>query len=482
MPQVPTINIEKNVRFNKSYTAKTFNRKMYGFYRRDGILEGLAVSKISPSLLEVAIGAFMQTGIIVELLAEFQLPVPGLAFPWTAYAYTDDELNYSPVTIAIATTGTEPAGVVVLATSDDGDTWVAEQPISIKGIDQRITDLESQQLLRNNLLVNAGFELQNVLKGAAFLMPGPCVDGWSADNLTDKAAGSRVDLVTDLTQTRRGGACLKLTSEAYADPGASLPDGSSYPAGVYSSARIWQAIDGYEEMLGEDMTLSIWLRLPVGQANQLHDIEIALYGSSLGAPGFSDTPVDKLDYVIPAFTLTQNWQQFTLRGKIVNLNTGLAAVPLPAVPGLAVRVAYIHVDPVGTPVSTDKVLVDDCMLYQGNVETPVFFPLLREVDWVQAEGLFEGSQIDRVMLGSSSDILFALGEGETFRTKKRSVPTVSYDVLVVSEEGSGLDVNNESSYDKILEATSLEDYRLQVSKLVGGYRPTRIQTTIRAQA
>jgi len=331
------------------------------------------------------------------------------------------------------------------------------------------------------MLVNAGFELENTLKGSAFVFDGPCVDGWQAENLSGKGSGSRVDLILDPTQAMAGGACLQLTSESYEDPGATLPDGSSYPAGVYSSARIFQSIPGYQEFLNRMLTLSVFLRLPPGQTDQLHDLEIAFYGSDLGGPGFSDTPVDKVSCVIPAYTLTQSWQQFTVSGQIVNVNAGLAGYPLPAFPGIAARIAYVNSEPDGSLITTDKVLIDQAMLYLGEVVNPVFFPVPRDQDWLAAEGLFEGTLLDQAHTGMATDLAYLLRLHRLFRSKKRSIPSIGVASLVVSEEGSAFSVNSQANYDKIFEATSLEEYRLTVQKLISGYRPGRVQATVRAQ-
>lgn len=480
MGQVDTANIKKNTKFNAAYTSKTFNDKMDGLVRRNGVLAGLQVSRFSSTKLKVTPGAFIQAGLIVEMSAEYLLDSPGFAFPWTVYGYSDDSQDTSPVTIGVVTTGSEPAGVVVLATSDDGLTFVMPTQISILSMREDIDALQVDKRSKINLLVNPGFELVNPLKGTAFIMQGPCVDGWTAENLTNRAPNSKVELVATAGETR-GGETLKMTSESYADAGASLPDGSSYPAGVYSSARIWQSIDGYEDLVGRDLTLSVFLRLPPGQTDQLHDLEISIYGSSLGGPGFSDTPVDKLSYVIPSYTLAQEWQQFTIRGKIVNLNKGLVGYPLPAFPGISIRVAYVNSEPVGSPITTDKVEIDDCMLYLGDVTDPAFSPVQPAIDWLRAEELFEGHVLDELFEGGSSDLEYLMGASRQFRSKKQSTPSIGIDEVVVSEDGAALGVNSQASYDKIVAATSREEFRLRVSKLRAGYRPSRIKTVVRAQ-
>lgn len=481
MPQVDPSIIQKNTKFRAAYTDKTFNDKVYGLVRRDGVLAGLQVSRLNSTQLAVTAGAFLQLGLIVEILDEVVLPVPVFAFPWTIYAYSEDSQNESPVSIAVAQSGSQPAGVVILATTQDGNLFDMVHQLSIDSIRNELDGLEAEFRPRQNMLTNAGFELDNPLKGDVFLFDGPCVDGWQAENLSGKGPGSRVDLALDPTAAMAGGACLQLTSQSYEDPGASLPDGSTYPAGVYSSARIFQSIPSYREFVNRTLTMSVFLRLPAGHADQLHDLELAFYGADLGGPGFSDTPVDKVSYVIPAYTLTQSWQQFTVSGKIVNLNKGLAAYPLPAFPGIAVRIGYVNSEPDASPITTDKVLIDQCMLYLGEVVDPVFFPVPRDLDWLMAEGLFEGTLLDEARPGMSTDLAYVLGLHKSFRTKKRSIPSVGVAGISVSEEGAAFSVNSQANYDKIFEATSLDEYRLLVQKLFSGYRPGRVQATIRAQ-
>ena len=135
MPQVPTPLIDKNVRFQAAYTSLTFNKKNFAFYRMNGVLEGMDVFSFSPTTIMVTLGAFIQRGIIVELLNNFVFNKPGFAFPWTVYATTDDEFLASPTTIDVAPSGSVPAGVVPLATTNDGDTWVLPKKISIKEIE-----------------------------------------------------------------------------------------------------------------------------------------------------------------------------------------------------------------------------------------------------------------------------------------------------------------------------------------------------------
>lgn len=480
MGQIDTASIKKNTKFSAAYTSKTFNDKMDGLVRRDGVLAGLQVSRFSSTKIRITAGAFIQKGLIVEMTAEYLLDAPGFALPWSVYIYSDDSQETSPVTIGVATSGTEPAGVVVLATTEDGITYVMPTQVSVLSMRTDLDAIQADKRSKINLLVNPGFELVNPLKGSLFIMQGPCVDGWQAENLTNRSANSKASLVTTAGETRGGGA-LKLESEAYADAGAVLPDGSSYPAGVYSSARIWQLIDGYEDLVGRDLTLSVFLRLPTGHAAQLHDLEIAFYGSSLGSPGFSDTPVDKVSYVIPSYTLSQEWQQFTVRGKIVNLNKGLVAVPLPAFPGISVRVAFVNSEPVASPVTIDKVEIDDCMLYLGDITDPAFSPVQPALDWLRAEELFEGHTLDDLFEGGSTDLEYIMGVSRPFRSKKASTPSIGMDVTVVNEDGAALGVNSQASYDKIVTATSREEFRLRVSKLRAAYRPSRVKTVIRAQ-
>ena len=208
MPQVPVADITKNVRFQKSYTSLTLNQKMDGLVRMNGVLEGLQVTEVSPSLLETSIGAFIQTGIIVEVEATFNFPMPETALPWTAYGYTDDEMASSPVTIAATSSEDVPAGAVVLATTEDGVTWIQSRQISIEALRADITALERQ--FASNILVNAGFELLNQYKGTTHVMLGPCLDGWNAEHLSEKGAGSYLELVTDSDQTLRGGVSARL--------------------------------------------------------------------------------------------------------------------------------------------------------------------------------------------------------------------------------------------------------------------------------
>src|SRR3990172_3610872 len=216
MPQVPTANILKNVKFAAAYTSLTFNRKNDAFYRISGVLDGMQVSRVNPTDINV---------------------------------------------------------------------------------------IENERKVRTNLICNAGFELIHAAKPSLFIFPGPAMECWQADNLTDKAAGSKVEIITDPAQTVRGGAAVKLTSQSYFDPGGVQPDLTTLPAAIRSNARIFQPIDGYKELVGEPLTLAVGLRLPPASLVQVHDLQISIYGSSLGTPGFSDTPVDKARLVIPAGSL-----------------------------------------------------------------------------------------------------------------------------------------------------------------------------------
>lgn len=481
MPTVDSSIIQKNTKFRAAYTDRTFNDKMYGLVRKDGVLAGLQVSRLNSTELQISAGAFIQQGLIVEILDAVTISVPAFALPWTIYGYSEDSQNESPVSVAVAASGSEPAGVVVFATTEDGDIFENVHQLSISTIRQELDDLEAEFRPRQNMLTNGGFELQNALKGSSFIYAGPCVDGWEADNLSGLGLGSRVDLDTDPDESMAGGACLKLTSQSYEDAGSTLPDGTEVPAAVYSSARIWQAIPNYKEYLGRTLTLSVFLRLPEGHDDQLHDLEIAFYGSNLGNPGFSDTPVDKVSYVIPSYTLTQSWQQFTVTGLIENVNQGLEAYPLPAFPGIAVHIAYVNSEPSGSDITEDKVLIDQAMLYLGDIANPVFFPVPREEDWLAAEGLFEGTLLDFAKAGMSTDLAYVLQHHGLFRSKKRSIPSIGVAGISVSEEGAAFSVNSQANYDKIFEATSLEEYKLMVQKLITGYRPGRVQATVRAQ-
>ncbi len=482
MPQVPTSQIDKVTKFQAAYTSLTFNKKNFAFYRIDGVLEGMDIVDGGAGLLKATAGAFIQQGIIVELLSDFSFPEPVFAFPWTVYAMTDDEVSSSPTTIDVAQSGSEPAGVIILATTDDGVTFVIPKKISIKEICAKIQTLENERKIRRNFLCNAGFELVNPFKGTIFIFPGPSVDCWQADNLTDKAPGSKVELTTVSTETLRGGASLKMTSEKYLDPGGLQPDGSTLPARVRSNARIYQPIEGHPCLIGEPLTFACSLRLPPSHGEQLHDLEIAIYGSSIGTPGFSDTPVDKFSFVIPAHTLSQAYQQFFVHGTIVNLNVGVAAVPLPAMPGITVRIAYINSEPDTFPVGEiDRVLVDDCVLYMGTVENPQFFPIPAAVDWLRAESQFEAMNVELIQFGMSTDLEYRLGAKIPFSSKKRGLPTVSIEDLFVTDDGSALATNSEADYSKVFMSTSRNEHRALVTKLITGFRPARISTLLRAQ-
>jgi len=481
MATVPTGDRTKNVKFAAAYTSLTFNLAKDAFYRRNGVLDGMEVSGLGPTQIEIKSGAFIQRGIVVDLLVDFVIPAPVFAFPWVVYAHTDDEVATSPVDIAVAEEGSEPAGVVILSRTEDGDTWENVKEISIKSLREDIDDLENERKVRFNLLCNAGFELFNPAKGDAFVFPGPSLDCWNADNLSDKAPGSRLDLISD-SQVLRGGGGALLTSESYEDPGGLQPDGSTRPARVVSNARIWQTLENYREFLGEELTLGVSLRLPTGHPDQLHDIEISFYGANLGTVGFSDTPVDKVHFIIPNATLTQNWQKFFVSGVISNLNTGLAAVPLAAAPGISVRIAFINVEPSGFPTAVDKVLIDDVMLYQGSIDDPVFFPTHPAQDWKRAETHFEAQAAELVQMGGSTDTEYKLGQRIPFRTRKMNIPTVSFEDLEVTEEGSPFSLNSEASYDKLVLAETSEEYLAQVSKPIAGFRPYRVKTLMRAQS
>lgn len=481
MPQVDPANIEKNVKFRAAYTDRTFNDKMDGLVRRDGVLAGLQVSAFSSTELKVTAGAFLQEGLIVEMTSDLIMDTPVVALPWTVYGYSDDSENSSPVTIAVATSGSEPAGSVILATSEGGELFEMSHQLSIKAIREELDLLEADPKPRINLLTNPGFELIHPKKGIVFTMQGPCMDGWTAENLSNTGGSSQVEVTVDPDETRQGGAAALLTSESYSDPGGTNPDGTTYPAAVYSTASIWQSLDGYEEYIGKDLTLAVWLKLRDSHAEQLHDMEISIYGSSIGGPGFSDTPVDKASYVIPSYTLTHSWQLFKVTAKIENLNAGLAAYPLPAFPGISIRVAYVNSEPDGSSITTDEVLIDEAMLYLGDVSDPSFSPVPREQDWLAAESLFEAATLEEIRTGASTDLEYVMGVGGRFRTKKQGVPTVSYELLEVTQEGSPESLNSEADYDKLVEAPSSEEYRLRVSKLIAGYRPSRVKAVIRAQ-
>lgn len=482
MPQVPTPQIDKNVKFQAAYTSLTFNKKNLGFYRMDGVLEGMDVSSFSPTAILVTLGAFIQRGIIVELLSNFVFNKPGFALPWAVYANTDDEFLASPTTIDVAPIGSLPVGVVVLATTEDGDTWVLPKKISIKEIVGRLDSMENERKVRTTFLCNGGFELLQIAKGLDFQMPGPVMDGWQADNLSDKAPGSRIDIITDPLQTLRGGAGILLTSENYLDPGGPAPIGPPLPPRVLGNARIYQFIPHYKDLIGETLTFAVSLRLPPGHPSQLHDLEIAVYGSSLGGPGWSDTPVDKFDLVIPAASLSQNWQKFWVHATINNLNTGVAAAPLPAFPGISVRVAYIDSQPAAFPTGViDKVLIDDAMLYMGTVENPVFFPLTPALDWLMAERLFEAEEFEMNTLGQSTDIEYLQGGTRNFKSKKGTPPSMSHDAIVVAEDGSALATNVEAGYLKLLGAVGRDEYLFRVAKAIGGFRPARLRALVRSQ-
>jgi hypothetical protein len=483
MPQVPTSQVEKNVKFQAAYTSLTFNKKNFAFYRIDGVLEGMDIVPGGAGLLKATAGAFIQRGIIVELLTEFSFAVPAFAFPWTIYATTDDEVPASPTTIDVAPSGSEPAGVVILATTEDGDTFDLPKKISIKELCLKIEDLENERKIRRNFLCNAGFELLNPFKGTDFIFPGSAMDCWQADNLSDKAPGSKLSVIADSVQTVRGGAAVQMDSEAYLDPGGVQPDLSVLPARVRSNARIYQSIEGYECLIGEPITIAVSLRLPPGQTEQLHDLEVAVYGSSIGTPGFSDGPVDKFSLVIPNHTLSQNYQLFFVQGTITNLNDGVAAIPLPAFPGISMRIAYIDSAPDTFPVGAiDKVLIDDCMLYMGTVDLPEFFPIPRAVDWARAEYTFEAGNLELLQLGMSTDLEYRLGQSQPWSTKKKGLPTISFDELEVTEDGSPFSQNDEASYSKIFLATDRNQWRAMVTKLIGGFRPSRMKTVVRAQS
>jgi len=482
MAQVPTSEIEKITEFKAAYTSKTFNKKNFAFYRIDGVLEGMDVSEANPTQLRITAGAFIQRGIVIELLTDFLVDQPGFGFPWTIYADTGDEASSTPTFIAVAPSGSEPTGVVILGTTEDGDTFVLPKKISIKEICNTIQDLENTQRVRRNFLCNAGFELINPFKGLSFVFPGPVMDCWEADNLTDKASGSVLAVTTDPLQTLRGGAAILLESEKYLDPGGLQPDLTSLPARVRSNARIYQSVEGYQDLVGEPLTFACSLRLPPGHAAQLHDLEISIYGSAIGTPGFSDTPVDKFSFVIPAATLSQNYQRFFVQGTIVNLNAGVVTVPLPALPGITARVAFINSEPDTFPVGEiDKVLIDDCVLYQGAIDNPSFFPIPAAVDWLRAESTFEAQNFEKAELGMSTDLDYLLAGKVPFSSKKRGIPTVSTDGLVVNEDGSAFATNSSGSYTPGFMATGRNEYRGRVAKLIAGFRPARVETVVRAQ-
>jgi hypothetical protein len=483
MPQVPTPLIDKNVRFQAAYTSLTFNKKNLAFYRMDGVLQGMDVTSFSPTTILVSLGAFIQRGIIVELLNNFLFNKPGYGFPWAVYATTDDEYLPSPTTIDVAPLASVPAGVVVLGTTEDGETWVLPAKISIKEIMNRLLSLENERKVRTNLLCNGGFELIQTAKGMDFQMPGPAMDGWQADNLSDKAPGSRLDIITDPVQTLRGGAAVKLTSENYLDPGGPQPVGPPLLPRVLGNARLHQFVTNYKELIGEPLTLGVSLRLPPGHVMQLHDLEISIYGSSIGTPGYSDTPVDKFDLVIPTGTLSQNWQKFWLHGTINSVNTGLVIPATPAFPGISVRIAYINSEPAAFPTGViDRVMVDDVMLYMGTVENPAYFPLPPALDWLMAERLFEAEQYDLNQLGQATDIEYKLGEERPYRTKKLTPPSVSHDLIDVGEDGAPLAVNAEAGYGKLIVSTGRDEYSLKVSKADAGFRPARLKALVRSQS
>lgn len=478
MPQVPTGDISKSVKFQAAYTSLTFNSAKDAFYRISGVLDGMKVSSIGSSQVEIKAGAFIQAGIVVDLAVDFLIPFPALPFPWSAIAVTDDEVPNSPTTISIVETASVPVGVIVLATTDDGVTWVQSKQISIKSIRAELTDIEQEVKVRRNRACNAGFELINPTKGTNFPVSGRVMDCWSADFLV--SGSSEIDVTTDPALTRRGGAAVNMKSLMFADPGGTNPDGGTRPAANRSKVRIWQTIEGYEDFLGEAFTLSVFLRLPPSQAAQLHDLEIAIYGSNNGAPGFSDTAVDKVGLVIPAGTLRQVYQQFTVSGSITNLNAGLVAAPLPATPGISIRIAYVHQEPTALPLTTDEVLIDDVMLYSGTIANPVFFPIPRAVDWLRAEELFESQTFEMVGLGGQTDVEYRMGKRVPFRGRKRGIPTVAFQAIEVVEDGQT--ANNEAAYGKAFSADSAEEFTGLVSKAIGGFRPARVKALVRIQA
>jgi hypothetical protein len=483
MPQVPVIDVGKHTSYDAAYTDTTFNTDREELVRISGVLEGLQVSKILPAnIIQVTAGAWIQNGLIIELTDDFEFPVPLVAFPWTVYGLSDDSVPTSPTTVDVTTTSLVPVGAVPLASSPDGVNWTMVHQLSIKSIRQDLDLLEVESRQRFNLLCNGGFELIQPSKPTTFIFPGPVLDGWRADNLSDLAPASKVLLVTDPTQVQVGGGALELDSESWNDPGGFNPDGSPRTAAVVSDARIWQSIDGYESLLGVDCTFLVSLRLPTGQPAQLGDIEIAFYGSSLGTPGWSDTPVDKVSLVIPSGTLTSVWQTFMVSGQINNLNAGLVAAPLPAFPGISVRVAYVNTEPAGSPIVTDKVLIDSAMFFTGIVPGPVFFPIMRALDWEMAERTYESQTVETVGPGGATDTEYVLAKKTPFRTKKQGIPSLSYQSLVVNEEGSAFTVNNQAAYAKIFVAESTDEFRALVSKLIGGFRPTRMVALVRAQS
>src|SRR5579872_5682376 len=132
--QVDPSIIQKNTQFRAAYTDKTFNDKMYGLVRRDGVLAGLQVSRLNNTQILVTAGAFIQQGLIVEILDEVKLPVPAFPFPWSVYGYSEDSQNTSPVSIAVAQQGLEPAGVVILGTTQDGNLYDMVHQLSIDSL------------------------------------------------------------------------------------------------------------------------------------------------------------------------------------------------------------------------------------------------------------------------------------------------------------------------------------------------------------
>lgn len=483
MPQVPTGNIQKSVKFAAAYTSSTFNKKNDAFYRMSGVLDGMQLFLVGGGNIQVTPGAFIQQGIIVDLTADFLVPVPGGPLPWTIYAVTDDEVGNSPTNIAAVTSGLEPPGVVIIGTTADGVNFVLPRQISIKGLRRDMDSVLDQAKVRTQLLCNAGFELVNPDLVAPFTFPGQVMDGWRADNLSDKAPNSKVELITDPLQTLQGGVAVKLTSQSYNDPGGVNPDASIRPAAVRSNARIWQALEGYRELVGQKLTIAVSLRLPTGSPGQLHDLELAIYGSSIGTPGFSDTPVDKVSVIIPTATLTTTaWKKFFITAVITNLNTGVASPAYPAFPGISFRVGYVNTEPAGFPITQDSVLIDDAMVYQGDIEDPAFFTRVRAVDWLHAEESFEAQTYELCQLGQSTDLEYRLGGRYSFRTRKARVPTIGYSAPVVNEDGAALSVNNQAAYGKLFVADEVGGYKGVVSKLIGGFRPARLNAKMRAQA
>lgn len=321
-------------------------------------------------------------------------------------------------TIATSHTGGKNAGVEFIAMHHNAlkDEIIAIENDLITGI--RLNAYE-------NLLINPGFEIWQ--RGIFFTSPANGV--YTADRWFMNYVGTPTFTVSQNT------AAPLLNLGKYSLQCALTSVGAS------SSFSVRQSIENYQDFIGKQVSLSIWVNSSVPGVKAF--ITNGTIATSLSAAHAGGSAFQRLTctYTVPAGSTA--------------LYVGVGFVDI------APTLSTIYLD------SGNLVFGAQAVDYQPSRIADDVDRCLRYYE--KSDGVGNQGAASLMALGSSDGTYYLLGKNVDFSTQKSGIPTVTVTVLRVQEEGSGTDLK--AGYSTYWDFVGKNAFRFWVQKAIGGNKP-----------